>query len=88
MTSRAPRPAHLKALLCTLLLVCSITVPLNAAHQVATCENNPASGMVYGGAAADSTGDGQIGESGDPTEIDQILEILITLSSVIQRLGL
>lgn len=89
MMFRAPRPAHLKALLCTLLLVCSIAVPLNAAHQVATCETNPASGLVYGGASADSTGGaGQIGETGDPTEIDQILEILITLSTAIQRLGL
>jgi len=87
MTFRASRPTQLKALLCPLLLLCSTTIPLEAAHQVATPQN-PRTGFAFGGEPADSTSSEQIGSEGDPTEIDQILEILLTLSSVIQRLGL
>jgi hypothetical protein len=90
MTFRVSRPALIKALLCTLILVFSMTFPLNAAHQVATNSDNPGSGFEFDGASADSTGGGQIGndEDGDPTEIDQILSMLLTLSSAMKGLGL
>lgn len=90
MTFRVSRPALIKALLCTLILVFSMTFPLNAAHQVATNPDNPGSGFPFDGASADSSSGGQIGndDDGDPTDIDHILEILITLSGTIQRLGL
>jgi hypothetical protein len=91
MTIRALFQTSPKAILLALLLVCSIAIPLNAAHQVvsnAGPNGNPSTGLPYGGASADSTGD-ETTDDGLPTEIDQILEILISLTAGIQqRLGL
>ena len=91
MMIRVPRRASPKTLFLTLLLVCLIAIPLKAANQVATSESPPADGygFVYDGATADSTAGGAAGgEEGDPTDIDQILEILISLVAAIQRCGL
>jgi hypothetical protein len=93
MRFRVSRPALSTALFCILLLVFSTTAPLNAAHEVVTSSDPeiPAYGFMFDGQAADSTSDGQIGtdeENGDPTEIDQLVEMLITLAAAVQRLGL
>lgn len=96
MTIRALSQTSPKAILLAVILVCSVALPLNAAHQVVSNDGptgNPPTGLPYGGASADSTGDetpgGESTDDGLPTEIDQILEILISLTAGIQqRLGL
>ncbi|MCA9727082.1 MAG: hypothetical protein R3E12_08195 [Candidatus Eisenbacteria bacterium] len=90
MMIRVPRRATSKPLFLILILLCVTAFPLNAAHEVVVpTGSTTTTWSPAGSAAADSSGNESSDQhEGDPIDIDQIIEILVTFASAVQRWGL
>jgi hypothetical protein len=88
MTIRVPRRASSIPVALALLWTLVVVLPLDAAHETATREGAAEATIAIVPAAADSdSSDGQSTNDGHPTDIDQIIDTVLSWVAAIQVWG-